>query len=148
MNGLKEKYDNILLLDLDGVLITTPPWKPCEVHEDGYSDFNDECVQKLNILVRNTGYDIVLSPMRRTQVDIDQMNVYFKNRGIEKPIVAYVPIYSTETIWYSRRREIEMFLEEHQPKSYLILDDDKSLLGAKEEIKANWIQTHYYIGLE
>ena len=139
--------DNIILLDLDGVLITTPPWKEDKLHEDGYSDFNPECVKKLNALVKKTGHKIVLSSMRRTQVDINKMNEYFKSRGVEYPIVAYVPEYSTKNIWYSRRMEIEKFLEEYKPKSYLIIDDDKSLCDASEEIRSNWIQTYWEAGL-
>ena len=139
--------DNIILLDLDGVLITTVPWEPDKIHEDGYSDFNSICVTNLNRIITDTGYDIVLSSARRVNVDINQMNIYFKNRGVIKPIKAYVPIYSTETIWYARRREIEKFLEEHKPKNYLIIDDDKSLFSSSEEIQSNWIQTYLMTGL-
>ena len=141
------KLDNIILLDLDGVLIPTKYWVPDKIHEDGYSDFNSSCVANLNRIIKETGYDIILSSMRREQVDIDQMNIYFKNRGVDSIIKSYVPKYRTETIWYDRRREIEMFLEEHKPENYLIIDDDKSLLNASEEIKSNWIRTKTMIGL-
>ena len=144
------KMNNIILLDLDGVLITTANWRADDIHEDGYSDFDDECVQKLNTLADETGYDIVLSSDRRRGVGIEKMNERFKARGVEKPIIAYVPDYNegTDAVWLNRRQEIEMFLEEFKPDNYLILDDDKSLSGASEEIKSNWIQTYMSIGLK
>lgn len=140
--------DNILLLDLDGVLIPFVPWVPDKLHEDGYSDFDPKCVENLNKLLDKTGFDIVLSSTRRLQVDIDQMNTYFERRGVKKKIIAYVPNYNTETIWYNRRREIERFLEEEEPNHYLILDDDKSLLDADFEIQSSWIQTYPMFGFE
>lgn len=142
------KMDNIILLDLDGVLITDGNWKANDIHEDGYSDFNAECVIKFNELVDEFGYSIVLSSDRRRGVSIEKMNERFKSRGVKEPIIAYVPDYNegTKGVWLNRRQEIELFLEEFKPKNYLILDDDKSLSGASEEIKANWVQTYMLIG--
>lgn len=141
------KMNNIILLDLDGVLITTSPYESDKMHEDGYSDFNSICVTNLNRILKDTGFDIVLSSMRRTKVDIEKMNEYFKARGVEKEIIAYVPDYSLEGLRLNRRGEIERFLKENEPKNYLILDDDKSISGASEEIKSNWIQTYLMTGL-
>jgi len=139
------KMNNIILLDLDGVLITTAPWRSDEMHEDGYSNFNPICVENLNRIIKDTGYDIILSSARRVDVRIDKMNKYFQARGVDKLIKDYVPIYREAN---NRREEVEMFLEEYQPENYLILDDDKSLSGASEEIKKNWIQTSLMIGLK
>jgi len=137
------KIDEVIIFDIDGVVITTPSWKSDIIHDDGYSDFNPKCVKNLNETLADTGYDIVLSSSRRKNVDIDQMNIYFKNRGIKANIVAYVPEYNVKT----RREEIEMFIEEYKPINYLIMDDDKSLSDLKEEIKTKWIQTYPMIGL-
>ena len=139
-----KKLDNIIILDLDGVLITTVPWEADKMHEDGYSDFNPICVTNLNRIIKDTGYDIVLSSARRKEVERIVMNGYFRNRGVSKLIKDYVPIYKEAS---NRREEIEMFLEEHQPENYLIIDDDKSLSGASEEIKSNWIQTYLMTGI-
>lgn len=68
------KMDDIILLDLDGVLITDGNWKANDIHEDGYSDFNCECVIKFNELVEELGYSIVLSSDRRRGVSIEKMN--------------------------------------------------------------------------
>ena len=141
--------DNIILLDIDGVLINSCHWKKDEIHEDGYSDFNSECVKNFNAIVEKTGYDIVLISSRRISVDIEIMNKYFKNRGVNSEIKHYMPDYNVEgKRWLTRREELEMFLEEYKPNNYLIIDDDKSLLDAGEEIKSRWIQTDSMIGLK
>ncbi len=143
-----KKLDNIILLDLDGVLITTVPWESDKMHEDGYSDFNPICVTNLNRIIKDTGYDIVLSSARRTGVERIVMNGYFRNRGVDKLIKDYVPDYNIKgEKRLNRREEIERFLEEHQPENYLIIDDDKSLSEASEEIQSNWIQTYLMTGL-
>lgn len=137
--------NNIILLDLDGVLIKSATWRKDEIHEDGYSDFHPTCVKSLNKILEETGYDIILSSSRRVDVRISKMNEYFETRGVNKPIEDYVPIYREAN---SRREEIEMFLLEYKPENYLIIDDDKSLSDASEEIKSNWIKTDSMIGLK
>jgi len=47
-----------LILDLDGVLITTPIWKADEIDSDGYSKFNMNCVQNLNKLLIQSDFEI------------------------------------------------------------------------------------------
>ena len=144
MNGMNK----IIILDLDGVLITTPHWKPDRMHKDGYSDFNADSVEKLNRILEFTGYKIVLSSTRRKRVDKDRMNEYFKARGIIQEIVAYVPDYDVEgERSLTRREELERFISEHKPEEYFILDDDKSLFGASEDIKSRWIQVDPMKGL-
>jgi hypothetical protein len=135
--------DNILLLDLDGVLIITPSHKSDIIHIDGYSDFDTNCVYCLNKIIDKTGYDIVLTSSRRFKTDIDKMNIYFKNRNIKGGIIAYLPDYGN----ISRASEIEKFINENNIKNYLIIDDDKSISGLNSEIKKNWIQTYKTKGL-
>lgn len=133
--------DNILILDLDGVLITTPSWKRDEILDDGYSAFNHKCVETLNSILDETGFKIVLISARRLNVNIDQMNKYFRDRGVKEEIIAYVPNYNVS----SRKEEIERFLSDYKPKNYLIIDDDRSLYDLKN---INWIKTDPLIGLK
>ena len=41
-----------VLLDIDGVLVTTPPWKSVELLSDGFMKFNETAVKNLNLLVQ------------------------------------------------------------------------------------------------
>lgn len=118
--------DNVILLDLDGVMITTKPWKSDFNLADNFAEFNPKAVYKLNQLLKETGYDIVLSSARRYNYDIDKMNEFFKTRGIEGNIIGYLPLVD-RNLMHSRYYEILQFLFANRCENYLIIDDDKSL---------------------
>lgn len=133
----------VLLLDLDGVLITTPPWKADEIHTDGYSCFNDICVQNLNRLLTHCHFDIWLTSTRRTVKTIAEFNQIFKNRGIKGEIKGFIPTYADCS---NRREEILTFLSEFPISNFLIIDDDKSLNDLKDESKKHLISTELMQG--
>ncbi len=87
------KLNRVLILDLDGVLITNPPWKADRIHSDGYSEFNESCVENLNRLLTLAEFDIWLSSTRRTVKTLTEFNLIFKNRGIKKDIIGFIPEY-------------------------------------------------------
>lgn len=135
--------DNIVLLDLDGVLITTKPWESDQLLEDGFAEFNKRAVNKLNEYLESTGYDIVLTSTRRYTIEIDQMNEFFKVRGINGQIIDYLPLYDLD-LRYSRYDEVIRFIMKHRPENYLVIDDDKSLAKLGND---KWIKTDPMIGL-
>ena len=66
---------NLLLLDIDGVLITTPPWKQDVIHNDGYSEFNETNVANLNkLLSKIDNVEIWLSSTRRLKKRLAEFN--------------------------------------------------------------------------
>lgn len=73
----------ILILDIDGVLITTPPWKADQMDTDGYSKFNHDCVENLNELLTIEDYNIWLSSTRRMVKTLDEFNSIFEHRKIK-----------------------------------------------------------------
>lgn len=135
--------DNVILLDLDGVMITTKPWESDFILADDFAEFNPRAIAKLNQLLKETGYDIVLTSARRYVHDIDQMNEFFKTRGIEGQIIDYLPLYDVN-LRYSRFDEVMRFLQKHRPNNYLMIDDDKSMSKFGFE---KLIQTDPMIGL-
>lgn len=137
--------ENVLILDLDGVLITTPPWKADEMDSDGYSKFNESCLTNLNELLTLYDFDIWLSSTRRTLKTIEEFNLIFKFRNIKKPIKGYLPIYP----WCkNRKEEILTFIDEFEISNYLIIDDDKSLNGLEQNYKDNLILTDLMKGFD
>ena len=127
-----------LILDLDGVLITNPSWKADRIHSDGYSEFNESCVENLNRLLTLAEFDIWLSSTRRTMKTLTEFNLIFKNRGIEKQIVGFLPEYAN---CRSRKEEVLNFITELKLTDFLIIDDDKSLNGLDSGIKEKLILT-------
>lgn len=134
-----------LLLDIDGVLITTPIWKADQMDSDGYSKFNENCVVNLNKLLLTHKFEIWLSSTRRTVKRLSEFNQIFKNRGIEEPISGFLPEYSE---CKTRKEELVKFICEHKLTDFLIIDDDKSLNGLNEEYKERLILTELHKGFD
>lgn len=130
-----------LILDLDGVLITTRPWKTDEIHQDGYSNFNAESVKNLNKLFQVTNFEIWLSSTRRIKKSLEEFNQIFQNRNIEGKIKGFLPVHEQN---FSRRKKVEYFIEHQQLDKYLIIDDDKSLNDLAD--KSKLILTNYLQG--
>ena len=129
---------NVIILDLDGVLITTPSWKADLVHLDGYSAFNEKCVDYFNLLETNA--EIWLSSTRRTRKSLVEFKEIFKNRNVFKDLTGFIP-----NIQRNRNEEIKYFLELNKNiKNYLIIDDDITLSGYYSN--KEWTQTLPLLG--
>ncbi|MEW7289380.1 HAD domain-containing protein [Aquimarina sp. 2304DJ70-9] len=136
---------SVLILDLDGVLITTPMWKADEIDTDGYSKFNEDCVTNLNKLLSKWEFEIWLSSTRRTIKTIEEFNQIFRNRNIKNQISGFLPEYDD---CRTRKDEILRFIEEHNTSDFLIIDDDKSLNGLEEKYKEKLILTELQKGFD
>jgi hypothetical protein len=134
---------NVLLLDLDGVLITTPPWKPDQMHEDGYSDFKKSAVENINILFEKVSFEIWLTSSRRANKTLAEFNEIFCNRKLSNKLVGFLPV---ETIKCTRLIEINKFLDKEVLDNFLIIDDDNSLNDLAPERKKFWVKTDSLIG--
>jgi hypothetical protein len=135
----------ILILDLDGVLITTPIWKADEIESDGYSKFNMNCVDNLNILLSQSNFEIWLSSTRRTVKTLIEFNKIFKKRNIESVIKGFLPEYQE---CKTRKDEITRFIDESEISDFLIIDDDKSLNGLEKNHKEKLILTELQKGFD
>ncbi len=133
-----------IILDLDGVLITTPPWKKDDMHVDGYSEFNRACVSRLNKILDNVSFEIWLSSTRRAGKTIIEFNRIFENRGLKGQISGYLPIIEN----CSRKEEVQHFIQQKKLSDYLIIDDDKSLNDLPFEIKKRTVLTEYMKGFD
>ncbi|MFS4466977.1 HAD domain-containing protein [Maribacter sp. 2210JD10-5] len=134
-----------MILDLDGVLITNPSWKADKIHSDGYSEFNESCIENLNRLLTLAEFDIWLSSTRRTAKTLSEFNQIFENRGIKKTITGFLPEY---TDCKNRKEEVSKFLSEFKVMDFIIIDDDKSLNGLESRIKKNLISTDLVKGFD
>ena len=80
-----------LLLDLDGVLITTPTWKMDEIHTDGYSQFNVVCVENLNQILNFGRFEIYISSTRRKNKTIEEFIRFLKTEEFHKKLKLFYP---------------------------------------------------------
>lgn len=132
-----------IILDLDGVLITTPPWKADELHADGYSAFNQSCVDCFNQLLDGLDADIWLISTRRKGKTLSEMQAIFQARGILAPLVGLVPVYHDQM---NRKDEALTFIRENNLQHYLIIDDNTLLNRLPREMKQRLVTTRYLMG--
>ncbi|MEQ9423809.1 MAG: HAD domain-containing protein [Cyclobacteriaceae bacterium] len=129
---------NAIILDLDGVLITTPSWKADAIHADGYSDFDRHAVNNFNLLLKEISAELWLSSSRRIGKTMDEFETIFHNRGIDGNLTGFLP---GNELGIRRKIEITNFLENESFTNFLIIDDDTSLHGLELEKKKYWIRT-------
>jgi hypothetical protein len=58
-----------ILLDIDGVLFTTPIWQQVEILKDGFMKFNENATDNLALLYHKTKANIVLTSTHRIKYD-------------------------------------------------------------------------------
>ncbi|UOX34775.1 hypothetical protein LXD69_04525 [Flavobacterium sediminilitoris] len=112
------------------------------MHADGYSDFNKECVQNLNLLLAKYPIKIYLSSTRRTVKTLEEFNTIFRNRKINQYIEAFLPLYQCK----NRKEEIERFIVATALTNYMIIDDDKSTVNLPFPMKERLIKTEFSEG--
>lgn len=80
----------VILLDLDGVLITTPPWRAVAMAADGFCQFNEKAAKNLAYILAVTKASIVLTTSHRINYSLSQWREILHNRGIDSPLISKV----------------------------------------------------------
>ena len=135
-----------ILLDLDGVMITTPPWKMAEMLDDGFSAFNPKAVINLNRIISQTSASIILTTSHRNTYDsITWQELFIKREVICKDIL----IMRSNKTGLTRADQILLWYnEEGTDKKFVVIDDDNSINGLPLDIKERCIVTKPLIGLD
>ena len=136
-----------VLLDFDGVMVTTPTWRPVEHLDDGFMRFNDTCAQNLAEILENTQADIVLTTTHRIHYDNEAWRKLLHNRGITTYQVTKVNNAVKFTELGNRCEEVLEWIANHPNENFVIIDDDKSLRGLPDKFKAKWVETDFHSGL-
>ena len=138
----------VVLLDLDGVLVTTPPWRAVESEADGFMKFNQLAAKNLARLLDETQAAVVLTSTHRINYSVEEWKVLLNARGIAPSSVEKINDLATLDLMPARGLEIEAWVVQGgHNKNYVILDDDLSINGLSGEIKSRFVQTMPLIGL-
>jgi hypothetical protein len=132
-----------IILDIDGVLVTTPSWKKAELLDDGFLKFDKEATDNLNILLFVTNATIVLISTHRIKYSNDELSLLFKSRGINANIEKINDVDAIHLI--DKPSEIINWVNTSNSE-YLIIDDDSSLGVLPKDIKMRWIKPSPLIG--
>lgn len=138
---------NYILLDLDGVMITTPSWRMAEMLDDGFSDFNPRAVVQLNRIITQTSIAIILTTSHRHSYSVEAWHQLFEKRAILHTVIEIM--LSTNDFTASRASQIsEWYQKEGKEKNFVAIDDDTSLNGLDTEIKSRCVLTKPMVGLD
>ena len=135
-----------ILLDFDGVMITTPTWRAVASLEDGFMAFNESCVENLARILAITQADIVLTTTHRIHYSETQWRQLLHNRGIVTNKITKVNQAKTFAELSIRHTEVLRWVNTNPNETYVIIDDDKSLRELPLEIKSRWVETDFYVG--
>ena len=119
----------VIFLDIDGVLVTR---RSLSASKSGIrSDFDGDCVDRLNRLCATTGARVVISSSWRVpayRLGIGWLLDHFRAQGVNVPVVGMTPV-GTPVYGDYRGREIEVFYEAHKRHigAIAILDDDSDM---------------------
>lgn len=138
-----------ILLDIDGVLETTPTWRQVEIHSDGFMKLNAKALENLSILYKKTNASIVLTTTHRINYDVTRWKEIFRIRGLNFEIISKLNNKTEISQLLDRGTEIKEWVEKYgQQQNYVIIDDDQSINALPESIKERWVVTRPSIGFD
>lgn len=139
----------IILLDIDGVLVTTPAWRAVELHADGFMKFNERAAKNLAGILDETGAGVILTTTHRINYSVEEWKVLLMTRGIKPDSLAKINGVTSSDAMVNRGTEIEEWVHEHGVgKNYVIIDDDLSINRLPIDIKSRFVLTKPMIGLD
>ncbi len=135
-----------ILLDFDGVLITTPSWRKVARLDDGFLAFNPQCACNVAEVVAHYSAEVVLTTTHRIHYDNQTRQQLLANRGIITHKVSKINEVKHHFEIGNRCDEIMQWVEQQANTNFIIIDDDKSLNNLPPTIKYKWIQTDFMLG--
>ncbi len=139
----------IILLDIDGVLETTPAWRRVEIDSDGFMKLNERALENLSILHKTTNASIVLTTTHRIKYDETKWKEIFRARGLNFETISKLNDKTELGQLMDRGTEIKEWVEtKGHSKNYIIIDDDQSINALPDYIKDRWVATRPLIGFD
>ncbi|MCE2962832.1 MAG: HAD domain-containing protein [Chitinophagales bacterium] len=135
----------LILLDIDGVMVPSTPWKQPEILDDGFMQFSHKACIALNKIIEETNANILLTTSHKSSYSLTRWKEIFNERNIT---VQKIMKLNDNVNYLNRRDEITNWFQ-HLSKQmpFVIIDDDKSLNALPKNLKAKLIQTSSTIGL-
>ena len=138
-----------ILLDIDGVMVTTPSWRIPELHADGFLKFNEQAAKNLASIIDQTNAEIVLTTTHRISYSIDQWIKIFQLRGINPVSVAKINDAESLSAMFIRAVEIKEWVDSGETdEKFVVIDDDLSINDLPDYIKNKCVLTKPMIGLD
>lgn len=131
-----------VLLDVDGVMVTTPSWKIPDFLDDGFMKFNEKAVQNLAKLLSLQVCHLVITSTHRVNYSEAAWISILEKRGLQPAALSKLNDDNTLSPGITRCTEIQTWYEEHgSVTASIIIDDDNSLHDLPPVLKEKWVQT-------
>lgn len=136
----------LILLDIDGVLVSAASWRKPEFMDDGFPVFNEASVKALQRILAETGASILLTTSHKLKYELTEWKIMLNARGIYPKEIQRL---YTDSLTKKRLDEILEWYQKRQfpNRAFVIIDDDKMLNNLPENIKRNLILTSSSVGL-
>lgn len=137
----------LLYLDIDGVMIPANSWRKLEILEDGFPKFSLKAVKSLDKILSKSSADIVLTTSHKSNYTLNEWKNIFLRRNIRVNKITRLP---KNTTHLNRKDELLHWFNTNntrKEKSFIIIDDDKSLNTLPNFLKDKLIQTNASVGL-
>ena len=134
----------LILLDIDGVMVSAKSWSSPMILEDGFSVFKANAKSTLNALIKVTNAKIVLTTSHKYRFTIEEWQNIFRVRGIKIDEIDRLP---KNEDYLSRKEEIINWYSTSNLEQFVIIDDDSTLHELPKFLKERWVRTKPIIGL-
>jgi hypothetical protein len=131
----------VILLDIDGVLETSPSWRKPEIGPDGFMLFNKHSAENLADILLKTSASVILTSTHRIIFSITEWLNIFQLRGLK--IKSLFKLNDTVSISEMKDRgsEIKEWVDNFgHGVNYVIIDDDSSINALPQYIKDRWVK--------
>lgn len=135
----------ILLLEIDGVMLSANSWRSPNILADNFVEFNPKAVKALNIILNENAFDIVLTTSHKFKYNLSQWLDIFSTRNINLSKIDRLP----ENVNHVDKKNeiVNWFKSKTSSDDFIIIDDDKSLNDLPDFLKSRLIQTSASVGL-
>ena len=136
----------LILLDIDGVMVTVNSLKKPELHDDGFPMFSVKSVHALQKIISETNARILLTTSRKTKYSLSKWRDIFRSRGIS---VNGITRLAKNDMNSNRKDEIlNWYQSKHKSNQhFVIIDDDELLNELPDSIKESLVLTSSLVGL-
>ena len=134
----------LILLDIDGVMLSAKSWERPELLEDGFPAFSLKAIRVLKNFV-DEKTTIVLTTSHKSKFSIEEWKSIFELRGV---IIQNLKVLNENIKELNRKDEIlNWFNLNDVNEDFVIIDDDTSLNDLPAFLKDRLLLTSPFIGL-
>ena len=138
----------VILLDIDGVLVTEPSWRKVESEADGFMRFNKQAAENLADILAQTGASVVLTTTHRINLTDEQWLEIFRLRGITINRISKLNDKQSLAEMNDRGTEIEDWARNNHSTNFVILDDDLSISRLPVWVTKRWVIIKGFKGID